>query len=54
MAVYESRFVKRRRTRAELESLDNALINVLDEIRPATLRQLFYAATVRGLADKGL
>ena len=51
--LYAASHVKRlRRTRAQLEDLDDALVEVLDEIRPATLRQLFYAATVRGLVDK--
>jgi hypothetical protein len=50
---YAASPIKReRRTRAELAELDGALVEVLDAIRPATLRQLFYAATVRGLVEK--
>lgn len=41
-----------RRTQADLRRLDEELLEVLAAIRPATLRQLFYAATVRSLVPK--
>ncbi len=41
-----------RRTRAELEGLDLALAAIVAEIEPATVRQVFYQAVVRGLVPK--
>lgn len=53
MTLYEASPLKRqRRTNAELEWLDGALVEVLADIQPATLRQLFYQATVHGLVPK--
>ncbi len=53
MSVYEPRLVKRkRRTKAELEQLDLALADIAAEIQPATVRQVFYQAVVRGLVPK--
>src|SRR5262245_26561772 len=51
--LYEPSPIKReRRTNAELQALDEELVELLAAIRPATLRQLFYRATVRGLVPK--
>ena len=53
MSVYEPSPVKRRRrTKAELEELDMVLADVVAEIEPATVRQVFYQAVVLGLVPK--
>ena len=53
MSVYEPRSIKRsRRTRAELEDLDRSLVEIVAEIEPATVRQVFYQGVVRGLVPK--
>jgi hypothetical protein len=45
--------VKRsRRTRAEIEVLDAALIEIASDFRPATVRQVFYQAVNRELVPK--
>jgi hypothetical protein len=41
-----------RRTRAGLEALGAALAEVVEELRPATVRQVFYQAVVRGIVPK--
>jgi len=41
-----------RRTRAEIEALDNALSEIVDQFRPVTVRQVFYQAVNRGLVPK--
>lgn len=52
-SVYGASPIKReRRTRAELEALDFALALIVGEIEPATVRQVFYQAVVRGLVPK--
>jgi hypothetical protein len=43
---------RRRRTQAQLEELDLALAEIVAEIEPATVRQIFYQAVVRGLVPK--
>ena len=53
MSVYEPNPIKRkRRTKAGLEQLDLALADIVAEIQPATVRQVFYQAVVRGLVPK--
>jgi hypothetical protein len=53
VSVYEPRPLKRkRRTKAELEELDGTLVEIVAEIRPATVRQVFYQAVVLGLVPK--
>ncbi len=53
VSVYGPRPIKRqRRTRAELEDLDLALAEIVADIEPATVRQVFYQAVVRGLVPK--
>lgn len=50
---YRSRSIKRhRRTKAEIEQLKDALLEIVEEIRPATVRQIFYQAVSRGVIDK--
>jgi hypothetical protein len=41
-----------RRTRAEIEALDNALREIVDQFRPVTVRQVFYQAVNRILVPK--
>ena len=53
MSVYGTSPIKRRRrTKAELEDLDRVLADVVAEIQPATVRQVFYQAVVLGLVPK--
>lgn len=53
MSVYGTSPIKRRRrTKAELEELDRTLAEVVAEIQPATVRQVFYQAVVLGLVPK--
>ena len=42
----------RRRTRAQIEALDATLHGIVAAVRPATVRQVFYQAVVRGLVPK--
>jgi hypothetical protein len=41
-----------RRTRAEIEALDYALCEIVDQFRPVTVRQVFYQAVNRALVPK--
>ena len=41
-----------RATRAEMEARAEALIDIVTEIEPCTVRQVFYQATVRGVVEK--
>jgi hypothetical protein len=41
-----------RRTRGEIEALDSALCEIVDQFRPVTVRQVFYPAVNRGLVAK--
>ena len=43
---------RKRRTKAEIESLDAALVEIIRQDPPMTVRQVFYQATVRGLVPK--
>jgi len=53
VSVYGPSPTKRsRRTQAELEDFDAALAAIVAEIEPATVRQVFYQAVVRGLVPK--
>lgn len=53
MSVYDPRPIKRaRRTRVELEELDFSIAEIVAEIKPATVRQVFYQAVVRGQVPK--
>ena len=45
-AVSESRLIKRR-TRAEMDEYRAAVAKVLEEIQPATVRQLYYQLVSR-------
>lgn len=53
MNVYGTSPIKRaRRTKAELEALDAALVEIVEQFRPATVRQVFYQAVSRNLVPK--
>ena len=41
-----------RATRAEMEARAEALVDIVTDIAPATVRQVFYQATVRGVIEK--
>jgi hypothetical protein len=41
-----------RRTKAEMNELASSLLDIIEQIRPATVRQVFYQATVQGLIPK--
>lgn len=50
---YEASRIKRHRaTKAEIEYRREALYNIVREMRPMTVRQVFYQATVIGLVEK--
>jgi hypothetical protein len=52
-ASYEASPIKRQRaTKAEVEERREALLEILDDGRPMTVRQVFYQATVRDLVEK--
>jgi hypothetical protein len=51
--VYGTRPIKRRRSlKSEVEQRRNAIFGIVKEIQPATVRQAFYQATVRGVVEK--
>jgi hypothetical protein len=53
VSVYGTSPIKRtRRTRAELEALDSALIEIVEAFSPVTVRQVFYQAVNRSLVPK--
>jgi hypothetical protein len=50
---YGPRSIKRpRATKDEVEARQEALLNIIDEMQPMTVRQVFYQATVHGLVEK--
>jgi hypothetical protein len=51
--VYQASPTKRSRsTKAEVEARREALLAIIDDGRPMTVRQVFYQATVRGIVEK--
>jgi 5S rRNA maturation endonuclease (ribonuclease M5) len=52
VSVYGTSPIRRRRSREEIASLDVALAEIAYEVAPATVRQIFYQAVVRGLVPK--
>ncbi len=51
--VYGTRPLKRhRRTKSELQAVDEALVTILRTVKPATVRQMFYQAVVHDLVPK--
>jgi hypothetical protein len=52
-AINGPRSIKRpRRSRAEMDVIREAIVEVLSEHSPMTVRQVFYALTVRGATEK--
>src|SRR5262249_47818967 len=52
-AAYQASQIKRSRsTKAEVEARREALLDIIEDGRPMTVRQVFYQATVRGLVEK--
>ena len=52
-AAYQTSPIKRHRsTKAEVEARRKALFDIVAEMRPMTVRQVFYQATVRSLVEK--
>lgn len=49
---YGTSTIKRRRTSAELSTIDRALVEIVEDQKPMTVRQAFYQATVRQLVPK--
>jgi len=50
---YEASHIKRRRsTREQIESRRNSLFEIVAAMKPMTVRQVFYQATVRGIVEK--
>jgi hypothetical protein len=47
----EPRF--RRPTRVEMEARLDAILDIVEEIEPCSVRQAFYQTVVRGLMDTG-
>jgi len=43
---------RRRRSKAELEAFDARLYAIVQDIRPATVRQTYYQSNIHGLVDK--
>jgi hypothetical protein len=51
--TYQASSIKRvRATKAEVEERREALLAIIDDGKPMTVRQVFYQATVRGLVEK--
>jgi hypothetical protein len=44
--------VRKRATRTEVKERRTALADLAEDLKPATVRQVFYAATVRGIVGK--
>jgi hypothetical protein len=41
-----------RRTKAEIAAIKAAIVDILEQSHPQTVRQVFYALTVKGVIDK--
>jgi hypothetical protein len=53
IAVYEASLIKRfRSTKAEVETRRAALLDIVCEMKPMTVRQVFYQATVHNIVEK--
>lgn len=49
---YRAHIKRRRATKSEVAARRSALFDIVSEMKPMTVRQVFYQATVRGLVDK--
>ena len=53
LSSYKASRIKRpRATKAEVQARRHALLHIVAEQRPMTVRQVFYQATVRGIVEK--
>ena len=52
MTTDEAYLPKRRLTKAEVEARRSSIYSIVEEMRPMTVRQAFYQATVRGIVAK--
>jgi hypothetical protein len=53
VTLYQASPVKRHRsTKAEVERRRESLLDIISEMQPMTVRQVFYQATVRGVVEK--
>src|SRR6478736_5418798 len=50
--TYQASHIKRRATKAEVEERRLALVDIVEAMRPMTVRQVFYQATVAGIVEK--
>ena len=50
--TYQASHIKRRATKAEIWQRRTALHDIVDAMRPMTVRQVFYQATVAGIVEK--
>src|SRR6516165_8611136 len=51
--AFRTRQIKRHRsTKAEVEARREALLDIIDDGKPMTVRQVFYQATVHGIVEK--
>jgi hypothetical protein len=51
--VYEASHIKRQRaTKAEVEERRDSLFEIVEAMKPMTVRQVFYQASVRGVVEK--
>jgi hypothetical protein len=50
--IYQASQIKRRATKAEIWQRRTALYDIVDAMKPMTVRQVFYQATVAGIVDK--
>jgi hypothetical protein len=53
LRAYQASHIKRHRsTKAEVEARRDALFKIVSAMKPMTVRQVFYQATVRGIVEK--
>lgn len=51
--IYQASHIRRHRsTKAEIEFRRDSLYQIVSEMKPMTVRQVFYQASVRGIVDK--
>ena len=50
--TYQASHIKRRATKAEVEARRDALFDIVYDMKPMTVRQVFYQATVAGIVEK--
>jgi hypothetical protein len=50
--IYQASPIRRRATKAEVEERRSALFHIVSQMKPMTVRQVFYQATVHGIIEK--